>query len=336
MPAEERQALLDVWDALGEAEPSTGDDPVDDAFESVLRRIEGGEGGAEGGGEHAPAGRPANGRADRAPSRPARKRSRSGARRWAAAAVVVLLLVALGTWAWRQPVSVSAPRGGQATATLPDGSTVDLNSGTTLRYRRGFQAWPFVDASRRRVRLDGEAFFDVRDGGRPFVVATPTARVQVVGTRFYVRTAASPEDSSEAASTEVTVASGEVRVEASDRPDRPVSLREPGETTRVTAPSDPPSPPVHADVERMSAWRAQGFTVRNRSLRHVLNRLERRYDVSIQLHPTVDSLDPPLSLYYPEATNVETILHDICLLAQDLHYRRTSSGYEVLPDTLSR
>jgi ferric-dicitrate binding protein FerR (iron transport regulator) len=221
-------------------------------------------------------------------------------------------------------------------ATLPDGSTVDLNSGTTLRYRRGFQMWPFLDAPRRHVRLDGEAFFDVRDGSRPFVVTTPTARVEVLGTRFYVRTRSSPADSSRPASTKVTVASGEVRVEANERPDRPVSLRERGETTQVATASDPPSDPVVADVDRMTVWRNQGFTVRNRSLQHVVDRLEQRYNVSIQLHPAVDSLDPPLSLYYPKAIGVETILHDICLLAQNLHYRQTSTGYEVLPDTLDR
>ena len=64
---------------------------------------------------------------------------------------------------------------------LPDGSKVVLNSGSNLRLARGF------GEENRNLSLLGEAFFSVIKGGHPLVVETGTAQVQVIGTRFNVK-----------------------------------------------------------------------------------------------------------------------------------------------------
>lgn len=71
--------------------------------------------------------------------------------------------------------------GQRASLTLPDGTSVELNSGSTLEY-------PAVFSKReRRVRIEGEAMFDVtEDGRRPFYVETFAYDVKVLGTRFNV------------------------------------------------------------------------------------------------------------------------------------------------------
>lgn len=64
--------------------------------------------------------------------------------------------------------------------TLPDGSVVWLNADSRLAYSNRF-----VDSEKREVRLEGEAFFDVRrDTLRPFEVTMGGLEVRVLGTRF--------------------------------------------------------------------------------------------------------------------------------------------------------
>lgn len=327
--AEERADLEAVWRLLGDTDHAPNEAPdLDDEWAALRQRRP--EVGPESppdpdaispNGQAPPASPSAEASRSRSPRRPSRP---DRARRWArwGTALAVALLVAVGAaWFWRQPVAVTAPPGQQRTVTLPDGSTADLNSGTTLTYRRGFRAWPFVDADRRRVRLDGEAFFSVDDGDRPFVVATANAHVQVTGTRFNVR-ARTVLDST----TSVTVASGRVAVQSRRRPDQSVVLDGPGQTTHVR--DDQATPPRSTELKSVLAWRQNGFAVTNTPLTQVTRELERRYDTPIRLHASVTRTKAPLTLYYPNPTPLSTILRDLCT-ALDLNYRPTSRGYEV-------
>ena len=86
--------------------------------------------------------------------------------------------------------------------TLPDGSVVWLNADSRLAYSDRFTA-----SGSRAVRLEGEAFFDVkRDTLRPFEVEMGKLRVKVLGTRFTA--SHMPAFNTE----EVTLLSGKVEV----------------------------------------------------------------------------------------------------------------------------
>jgi ferric-dicitrate binding protein FerR (iron transport regulator) len=94
---------------------------------------------------------------------------------------------------------------GKSQLMLPDGSTVWLNRGSTLRYETSF-------LQQRQVTLNGEALFDVRhDAAHPFVVNASPMRVTVHGTRFNVK--AYPADSV----LHVALLDGRVTVAAADR-----------------------------------------------------------------------------------------------------------------------
>lgn len=108
------------------------------------------------------------------------------------AAVIVLALVlsgVIGTMMNRSTVNklagltttISAPAGQRVNLTLQDGSAVWLNSGATIEY-------PVVFAkNNRKVKLEGEAFFEVEhDASRPFVVETFGYDIEVLGTKFSV------------------------------------------------------------------------------------------------------------------------------------------------------
>lgn len=113
--------------------------------------------------------------------------------RWVAAVLIpVLLLVNIGLELSRRtsdttllgyvydPVEVVAMNGAKVFCTLPDSSTVWLRSGTRLVYDRNM-----MEARERRVKIDGEAYFDVSKNPRkPFYVGLKHLDIKVTGTEF--------------------------------------------------------------------------------------------------------------------------------------------------------
>ncbi|MDR1671483.1 MAG: FecR domain-containing protein, partial [Alistipes sp.] len=111
--------------------------------------------------------------------------------RWSASAAAVLLICAgAGFWAADRTIdrkagrfmTITVPRGQRINVTLSDGSDVWLNSGANLQY-------PAIFSGReRRVKVDGEAIFNVKKEGRKssFVVETFAGDVRVLGTKFDV------------------------------------------------------------------------------------------------------------------------------------------------------
>lgn len=98
---------------------------------------------------------------------------------------------------------LSIPKGGTYAVTLPDSSTVWLNSASTLTYPSRF------DDRERVVFLEGEAYFEVRQSrGRPFRVVSAGQVVEVLGTEFAISAYA---DESEV---RTTLVKGRVQVSA--------------------------------------------------------------------------------------------------------------------------
>ena len=75
------------------------------------------------------------------------------------------------------------PIGGEYTIMLADGTKACVNAATEIRYPVKFAG------KERRVRLEGEAYFEVtKDTTRPFIVEANGMEVKVFGTQFNVNT----------------------------------------------------------------------------------------------------------------------------------------------------
>lgn len=76
--------------------------------------------------------------------------------------------------------TLSVPYGKRFALKLSDGTKINLNAGTVLRY-----PVKFIKGNNRQVFLDGEAYFDVaKDKSHPFIVNAKGINVRVLGTKF--------------------------------------------------------------------------------------------------------------------------------------------------------
>jgi len=103
-------------------------------------------------------------------------------------------------------VTKESARGHKTRFTLPDGTSVIMNSESTLTYDQSF------NENERKVTLTGEAFFDVvKNPNKPFIVETDQIDVTVLGTSFNVKTYR------DEATIDVAVKSGHVMVNTKDQ-----------------------------------------------------------------------------------------------------------------------
>ncbi len=208
----------------------------------------------------------------------------------AVAASVVVAAVLL--WPKSDIRTESVAAGQQLTLNLADGTTVALNSGSTIEY--------FVTTSgaTRQVALEGEAFFEVAPSTKPFVVRTPEATVTVLGTKFGVR--------SRDAATRVYVQSG--RVDVSDGTSS-VELGEMEVAERVAG------APVRRGETGASqaqfAWTSGGIAFVRTPIAEVLEELSRRSGRALSLGGE-NMVGRTVTATFPDF-DLERILEAICL-----------------------
>jgi transmembrane sensor len=193
----------------------------------------------------------------------------------AAAAIAVTVHVALPG----PPIqNVSTAPRQRASQTLADGTRVELNANTSLRFENS--------ETERVVRLaGGEALFMVtKDPNRPFIIETPTGSVLVTGTTFNVRTEPA------ATAFEVTVIEGSVQVRpvelSGTLPSVPVALVA-GEQFSVRGGAMARQTLSESDLEDALAWREGKIVFRDSPLSEAMARYARYHGRSINVHPAV-------------------------------------------------
>ena len=310
----EREALERVWTALGDARPRRSVEAAD--RQAMWAAVSAATAPPAG---HV-AGHIAGHIAPPASSRPTTARSaRAGGRGWAVTALAAALLLAAGLALRPGPWEVvQVPNAQVAHVTLPDGTEVDLDAGSTLRHRRAYRGWGGRTGA-RDVSLEGSGYFDVVRDARPFTVHTYNATVRVLGTAFSVDARAA-----DATGTEVAVAEGSVTVQ--DREQAAERTLAPGQRTVVTHATGRVTAATAMPVERVAPWRTGGLVAIDAPLAQVVHLLERRFDVRIAL-AAGDSLGARrVTLYYPVATPLDRILTDLASM-QGLRWSRGAQGY---------
>ena len=175
-----------------------------------------------------------------------------------AASLSLIIVVAYILFAL--PESAKAPKGEHVSHILPDGSQVWLNADSKISYQ------DFNQKSERRVMLKGEAYFDVREGGR-FEVTGEYGTVVVLGTSFNV---------SQREGLRVSCFKGSVQVTTKDG--QQLTLKA-GNTTRTQ--NDKLTNPSRFSAEKEASWLTGDFYFERASIEDVFKELERQFNVEV-------------------------------------------------------
>lgn len=189
----------------------------------------------------------------------------------AAAAVVAIAVVTgfvagKGTEPEANVFECIAANGQKSTISLPDGTKVMLNSGSSLRYASDF------NVKNRDIELNGEAYFEVaRNEEIPLVVSAKQMKVEVLGTKFNVRAYSSEPE------IVTTLVEGCVKATAGGRemimkPAEEISYNvKSGEMRKYDAPNR----------SHLIPWRDNELFFNENSLKEIGTILERMYNVNV-------------------------------------------------------
>lgn len=190
--------------------------------------------------------------------------------RWTSA-VAAMLVIATGLILWQYMATdikiITVAYGKTQQVRLPDNSTVWLNAGSTLQYPAHFSS------KTRTVRLNGEAFFSVVHNVHiPFIVSTDKASIIVLGTSFDVSAFQSDHH------LRVTVSTGKVGVRAGQK----TIILLPGQRAVIDKITDNVKT-IKVSTNAIAAWRQQRLLFDDQPLSEVIQALERKYDVQIEI-----------------------------------------------------
>lgn len=188
--------------------------------------------------------------------------------------------------------------GEKQVVTLPDSTTIVLNSGSLLIYPETF------NASERQVYLTGEAIFDVsKDPHHPFIVTTPDFTVKVHGTLFNVSSYIDSEYST------ATLKEGSISVYDEKGGQY---LLSPNQTLKYTKDTGKVSV-VQADVEDAFAWKEGKLCFKSESIHAIINTIKRYYGVQVYL--TTSKYDNELlTAKFLHGETIEEMLSALSLL----------------------
>tara|TARA_R110002020_G_scaffold184120_1_gene380969 strand:- start:67205 stop:68362 length:1158 start_codon:yes stop_codon:yes gene_type:complete len=165
------------------------------------------------------------------------------------------------------------PNGKTFKIVLSDGTTVNLNAGSTLEY-----PVKFIKGQNRKVTLIGEAFFDVKkDENSPFIVTSRSLDIRVLGTKFNVTSY--PEDTDQ----KTVLIEGSVRLyETGGEYDGDDStLLTPGDMASWEG-TDKKVSVKQVDTKLYTSWMQGKLVLKSMKFKDIEKKLERHYGVSIQ------------------------------------------------------
>lgn len=154
---------------------------------------------------------------------------------------------------------------------LPDGSSVMMNTNTRLRHH-------FTDNQRQITLLTGEAVFTVKkDPKRPFEVVTLEGTARALGTIFNVMNIGD--------SVEISVIEGDVLVNSFDKEKRiPATIHlSSGFATKIHSGTEPFGKVYRSNISRISAWQENRMEFHDVSLSEAIDEYNRYIEKRIVL-----------------------------------------------------
>jgi ferric-dicitrate binding protein FerR (iron transport regulator) len=227
--------------------------------------------------------------------------------KWSAAAMLAILL-GLSALTFLYTKTIESVPGEKLVAELPDGSTVELNSVSTIKY------YPLKWKFQRKVYFEGEAFFEVAKG-KKFEVVSENGKTQVLGTSFNIYAREN--------NYRVTCFTGKVKVLSNSdesvllEPNNHVEL-ENGRLVMKT----------NYKTEKAVDWKMDRFDFAGRSLNEVFSEIERQFAVKIQFQNELKNRS--FSSNFAKPGNVEEVLDYVCKSMQLKYIKQSDNTFLVV------
>lgn len=247
-----------------------------------------------------------------------RRRVNSYRRWWAAAVLIPFIFLCGSVWFLADKVGLFSeteyaelvvPCGEQMRVVLQDGTIVQLNSDTRLKYPQKFGIFT------RTVELWGEGYFEVaKEKDRPFVVDLGDINVKVTGTKFNVKAYTAESN------LWVTLDEGGVLLKDTKGKEYPLHPGESAEYNRRSGVCQISRP---ENMEQITSWRSKGLNFYLTPLKEIVKVLERQYDVHF-IVPDSSLLDHRFTLS-TNKVNVVDVLNDLEAVSH-ISFNETEEG----------
>jgi transmembrane sensor len=231
--------------------------------------------------------------------------------------------------------SVYTPYGRQCQLTLPDGTKVWLNAGSTISFPTAFTG------KQRVIKLDGEAYFEVaKNAAMPFIVKMDLlqtseggwprlARIEVLGTHFNVNTGYDIKTTLLEGSLKVVNEGYDVYEDYRKKDYKPKQdsvILKPGEQS-VSDGVDKLKINHSPDIDKVMAWKNGLFIFEGASFNEIMRELERWYDVEIVYEKAAPKIE------FEGKLTRDVPLTDLLRMFEksDIHFRKEGRKLIVLP-----
>jgi transmembrane sensor len=222
---------------------------------------------------------------------------------------------------------------------LPDGSTVWLNSGSSIKYAENL-----ITNGKREVTLNGEAYFDVKhDAKHPFIVHAGKLNIVVLGTAFNVKAYAGD------AYMETTLIRGKVEISNDAKPGADIVLypnekatvntsaytvkkttllvkRAVSDSLAVTTEKDAKLPEMPDDAIAETAWVSNELTFKRENFTDLAEQLERWYNVKIVFDNNAYMSKQFTGTFKDQ--DINEVMHAL-QLTQSFHYEITNNQIHI-------
>lgn len=200
--------------------------------------------------------------------------------------------------------TVFTPRARLFAITLPDGTQVWLNAGSSIRYPT------FFTGKERKVEIEGEVFFDVaKNASMPFRVSHKNFHIDVLGTQFNINA----YDDRQYITTSLLEGAISFSADVKDGGKLQPYQMKPGDKARFQAVSGHLQVIPDADIMESVAWKNGRFSL-NGPFREIMSDIARWYDVDLQYSGSMP--DKYLEGSVPRNTPLSQILKVISSVAK--------------------
>jgi transmembrane sensor len=207
-------------------------------------------------------------------------------------------------------IEVVAPMGNKAMTSLPDGTKIWLNAGSTIEYSLSDKK------NIREVFLTGEAYFEVaKNPHKPFIVNAGVIIIKAYGTTFNVK--AYPEERV----VEATLVEGSISVEVKNKPENRIMLN-PDEQVFYYKPTSERNEKLlitkGINSELFTSWINDRLQISGETLESLAVKLERKYGMAI--HFEDNSLKDLRFTGIIENETIEQVL-ELIKISSSVNYR---------------